>query len=240
MKYAILADIHGNLEALEAVLINSEEEKIDRFIALGDLVGYGVDPVACINRLREYNFTCVLGNHDQALVENRYVRELNYLGRDTILRSRDLVTKEELDYIKSFGFRHIEYDAAFSHANPIEPESWLHMFMHRDISWCLQRLDWRVAFVGHTHHPIIYCNNGSQVAPLASSAVSIERHRFLINPGSVGQPRDGDNRAAYAVWDVDSEYVSLRRVEYPFEVTQKKLRNANWPKYLADRLGFGE
>ena len=113
MKYAILSDIHGNLEALEAVLIHSEEEKIDRFIALGDLVGYGVDPVACINRLRDYNFTCVLGNHDQALVENKYVRELNYLARDTILRSRDLVTNEELDHIKSFGFRHIEYDAVF-------------------------------------------------------------------------------------------------------------------------------
>jgi predicted phosphodiesterase len=240
VKYAILADIHANLEALEAVLIAAENEGADHFIAVGDIVGYGADPVACINRLRENEFVCVLGDHDQALVDGRQVRSFNALARNTILRSRDLVSEVELDYIRHFGFRHVEFDAVFAHANPIRPENWLHMILHRDIAWCLERLDWRVAFVGHTHYPGIYCGTGSQVTSLTSSEVSVGPHRYLINPGSVGQPRDGDRRASYALWDVDAEYVQLLRVEYPVERTQEKLRQADWPEYLAERLGKGE
>ena len=240
MKYAILADIHANLEALEAVLIAAETEGADHYIALGDIVGYGVDPVACVNRLREHEFVCVLGDHDQALVECRRARSFNPLARNTILRSRNLVSEAELGYIRHFGFRHFEYDAVFAHANPVRPEGWLHMMLHRDIAWCLEQLDWRVAFVGHTHHPGIYCGTGSQVISLTSSEVSVGPHRYLINPGSVGQPRDGDRRASYALWDVEAEYVQLRRVEYPVEKTQEKLRHADWPEYLGERLGRGE
>ena len=240
MKFAILADIHANLEALEAVLLAAEDEGADRFIALGDVVGYGVDPVACLYRLREQEFSSVLGNHDQALVDCKQARSLNAIARDTVLRSRHLVSEEHLDYIRHFGFRHVEYDAVFSHANPIKPEEWLHMILFPDIAWCLDRLDWKIAFVGHTHHPAIYCKTENRITALTSSEVAVGRHRFMINPGSVGQPRDGDRRASYALWDVAADYVQLRRVEYPVERTQQKIAEAGWPDYVAERLGRGE
>ncbi|MFC1526723.1 metallophosphoesterase family protein [Candidatus Latescibacterota bacterium] len=240
MKLAILADIHANLEALEAVLIAAEEAGAERLVVLGDVVGYGPDPVACIYRLREAGATCVLGNHDQALVDGRRVRELNPLARDAIVGSREMVGEEELDFIRTFAFRHVESGAAFAHANPVRPEDWEPLYLHHQVSWCLERLDWRAGFVGHTHYPGIYCKMDGQILPLTSSEVAIGRHRYLINPGSVGQPRDGDWRAAFAVWDTDVDRVELRRVEYPVQRTQAKIRELGWPEYQADRLGRGE
>ena len=241
MKLAILADVHANLEALEAVLIAAEKAGAEHFVVLGDVVGYGADPVACIYRLREAGVVCVLGNHDEALVDCRQARSLNPLARDTILRSREMVSDHELDYLKTFAYRHVEYDGAFAHANPIKPEEWQHLLLFSDISWCLRRLDWRVAFVGHTHQPGIYCKReDSQIVELTSAEVALGRHHYLINPGSVGQPRDGDWRASFGLWDVDAERVELKRVEYPVQRAQKKIRDVGWPHYVAERLGKGE
>ena len=241
MKIAILADIHANAEALEAVLSAADKAGAGRVIVLGDVVGYGADSAACIRRLREARVTCVLGNHDQALVDCRQARSLNSLARDAIIRSRDMVTAPDLDYLRSFAYRHVSYGGAFSHANPIKPEEWRHMLLLPDMVWCLARQDWRIAFVGHTHHPGIYCaREEAQVAELTSTEVAIGRHRYLINPGSVGQPRDGDWRASFGLWDLNRQYYKLHRVEYPVQQTQRKIREAGWPYYLADRLSKGE
>ena len=241
MKIAVLADIHANLEALEAVLIASHKAGAERFVVLGDVVGYGADPAACICRLREAEAVCVLGNHDQALVDSRYVRSLNSMARDAILRSLEVVSSEDIDYLQTLAFRHVEYDGAFAHANPVKPEEWLPMYLYPDIVWCLGRLDWRIAFVGHTHYPGIYCRmDADDVVLLTSAQVAVGRHRYLVNPGSVGQPRDGDWRASFALWDVEAEHVGLHRVEYAVEQTQDKIRQADLPDYLADRLRKGE
>ncbi|MFH1571160.1 MAG: metallophosphoesterase family protein [Gemmatimonadota bacterium] len=240
MKIAVLADIHGNLEALEATLIAVARDGVERFVVAGDVVGYGPDPVACICRLQEAGAKCVLGNHDEALVDTSRVRELNLLARESILGSRAMVGEAELDYLRSFAYRHVECGAVFSHANPVRPEEWQALYLHGQVAWCLERLDWRLGFVGHTHYPGIYCRIDGQVVPLTSSEVAIGRHRYLVNPGSVGQPRDGDWRAAFAVWDVETERVELRRVEYPVQRAQAKIRQLGWPDYQAERLGRGE
>ena len=240
MKLAILADIHANLEALEAVLIRSEKERVERFICLGDVVGYGVDPMACIYRLREVEAICVLGNHDQAMVDPRHLKTLNPLARDSILRSRECLSGIELNFLRFSPFRRIEFGAVFSHANPVKPEEWDHLLLYNQIVWCIDRLDWRVGFVGHTHYPGIYCRTARQTFLLTSHKVAIGSHKYLINPGSVGQPRNGDKRASFAIWDIDLECVYLHAVEYPVEVTQQKLYRAGWAHYLVERLGKGE
>lgn len=240
MRLAILSDVHGNLEALEAVLIAADHEGADHVFVLGDIVGYGPDPVACIYRIREAEAVCVLGNHDQALVDGRHAHELNAVARDTLLRSREMVGEEERTYVRSFAFRHVEGDAVFSHANPLRPEEWQHLYLLRHVQWCLERLEWRIAFVGHTHYPGIYCRMGSDAVPLTSSEVAVGRHRYLVDVGSVGQPRDGDPRASFALWDVDGEHVQLRRAEYPVHRTQQKIRDLGWPDHAAARLGLGE
>ena len=240
MKLALLADIHANLEALEAVLIAVEKAGVERIISLGDVVGYGVDPVACLYRLQEVNAVCVLGNHDQAMVDTQHLRSLNLLARDTISRSRELLSAGNIEYLQSFSYRWAEFGGVFSHANPIRPEEWGHLFLFEQIVWCMERLDWQLAFVGHTHSPGIYCKMQDQVVPLFSSRVAIGRHQYLINPGSVGQPRDGDWRAAFALWDVDQHHIELCRVEYPVAQTQEKMTALDWPLYMVERLGKGE
>ena len=240
MKIAILADIHSNVEALEAVLLAAEKGGAERFFCLGDVVGYGVDPVACIYRLREVEAVCVLGNHDQAMVNTRCVRTLNTLARHTILQSRAWLSDEEIQYLHSFAFRRIEFDGVFSHANPIRPEEWGHLYLYEKIVWCMERLDWLIGFCGHTHYPGIFCRMNEQTIPLTSTKVAIGRHRYLVNPGSVGQPRDGDWRAAFAMWDIDCQLVELHRVEYPVKQTQEKIYQMGWPYYVADRLSRGE
>ena len=241
MKIAVLADIHANLEALEAVLIQAEKHGAEHFIVLGDMVGYGADPAACLYRLIDINATCVLGNHDQALVDGHYVKSLNPLARWSILVARDMVYTEHTALLKKLPLRHDEHDGVFAHANPIRPEEWQHLYLHRDLVWCLDRLDWRVAFVGHTHLSGIFCKPGKKgIVTLTSTTVAIGRHRYLINAGSVGQPRDGDWRACYAIWDVDAEHVSLHRAEYRLEVAQKKILQADQPAYNAERLSRGE
>lgn len=240
VKLAVLADIHANVEALEAVLIAAEKAGVERLFALGDVVGYGPDPVACIYRLREARAVCVLGNHDQAMVELRGVRGLNRLARDSILCARPLLAAAELEYLRSFAFRHVQFGAVFAHANPIRPEEWQHLYLYDHLLWCMQRTDWQVNFVGHTHHPGIFCFQGDQVVALTSGELAIGPHCYLINPGSVGQPRDGDWRASFALWDLDRNYLELRRVEYPVRRTQEKICQRDWPPYLAQRLARGE
>jgi predicted phosphodiesterase len=240
MKLAILADIHANLEALEAVLIAAGKAGVERLFALGDVVGYGSDPVACLYRLREARAVCVLGNHDQAMAEPQAVRSLNRLARDAILCSRPSLGEGELEYLRSFAFRHAEFGAVFAHANPIRPEDWQPLYLYEHLLWCMERTDWQVNFVGHTHHPGIFCYRGGQVVALTSGELAIGPHRYLINPGSVGQPRDGDWRASFALWDLGRSHLELRRVEYPVQRTQEKLHRRDWPLYLAQRLARGE
>lgn len=240
MRLAVLSDIHGNLEALEAVLIAVEREGVSQILALGDLVGYGPDPVACIYRLREAGAVCVLGNHDQALLDGQRAHELNPVARDTLLQSRAVVEAEELDYIRSFAFRHVEGEGVFAHANPLCPEEWQHLYLLEHVRWCLDRMEWRIAFVGHTHHAALFCQVEAEPVLLTSSEVAIGRHRYLVNTGSVGQPRDGDPRASFALWDVDAEHVELRRTEYPLRRTQEKIHDLGWPAYAAERLARGE
>lgn len=240
MKIVVLADIHANLEALEAVLIAASREGAERYFVLGDVVGYGLDPVACINRLKEINAVCVLGNHDAATIAPVQIKGFNSLARETLLWTREIVGEDELDYLKSFPYRHVEFGAAFSHANPVKPEEWQPLLLYEHVAWCFSKLDWKVAFVGHTHHRAVYCKTSSQIAYLTSAKVVLGRHSYLVNPGSVGQPRDGDWRASYALWDLERSYIELRRVEYPVRRTQEKMAQADWPPYLIQRLSTGE
>jgi predicted phosphodiesterase len=240
MRIAILSDIHGNLEALESVLIAIDGEGADRIMVLGDIVGYGPDPLACIYRVREAEATCVLGNHDQVLLEPRRAHEVNSMARHTLLQYGQMVGDEELAYLRTLEFLHTEEAAVFSHANPLEPEDWQALYLFEHIEWCLQGMTSRIAFVGHTHYPGLYCRMDSTCVRLTSSELAIGRHRYLVNVGSVGQPRDGDPRASFALWDVGRDHVQLHRVEYAVQRTQEKIKTLGWPDYVGERLSRGE
>ena len=240
MIVAVLADIHANLEALEAVLLHAEKSGAQQFYVLGDVVGYGVDPVASIYRLKEFEARCLLGNHDQAMIEPRLAHTLNPYGREALLATRQALGPDELAYLSGFPLLRNDLGAVFAHAAPAQPEDWRPLLLHAEIARCMTAASWSLGFVGHTHQAGIYLRQGRQIAHLTSKTVAVGRHQYLINPGSVGQPRDGDWRASFALWDTATNIIELERVEYPLESTQRKMTQMDWPPYLIDRLAKGE
>ena len=240
MKIAVLADIHANLEALEAVLIAAAHAGAERVICLGDIVGYGPDPLGCIYRLKEVEAQIVLGNHDQAVLEPQRIQSFNALARPSLYQAYEALGPEERDFLEQGVFWRVERNAGLAHANPLQPEAWEPLLRYDRVAWCMRQLKWPLAFVGHTHEARIYCKLGDEPVLLTSAAAAIGEHQYLVTVGSVGQPRDGDWRAAYTLWDVDEQWVELQRVEYPVKRTQAKINTLGYPHYLAERLAKGE
>lgn len=240
MKIAVLADIHANLEALEAVLIAADQAAAERIICLGDIVGYGPDPLGCIYRLKEVEAQLVLGNHDQAVLEPTRIQSFNLMARPSLYQACEVLGEEECDFLRQGVFCCVEHNAALSHANPLEPEEWEPLLLYDRVAWCMRQLKWPLAFVGHTHEAHIYCKMHNRPVPLTSATAAIGTHQYVVSVGSVGQPRDGDWRAAYALWDTDEQWVQLQRVEYPVQRTQQKIDHLGYPTYLAERLAKGE
>lgn len=240
MKIAILGDVHGNLEALEAVLIAVEREGAEKIICLGDIVGYGPDPLGCIYRLQEVGALLVAGNHDQAILFPSQIQSFNVYARPSLLYTHEVLGEDERHFLGQSTMQFELEGAIFSHANPISPSEWEPLFMHRKITWCMDSLQHTMAFVGHTHHAAIHCKMRSRTFALTSSTVAIGPHQYLVNPGSVGQPRDGDWRASYALWDIAGGYVELQRVEYAVKRTKEKMIQLGYPDYTAQRLTKGE
>lgn len=241
MKIAIIGDIHANLEALEAVLIAIEQEGVSQIVCLGDIVGYGPDPLGCIYRLKEVDARIILGNHDQAVLNPQLIHSFNNLARPSLLQAYEEVLNADERAFLDQAVLHVEENGAiFSHANPVAPEEWEPLFMHDKITWCMNQLKHTVAFVGHTHYAGIYCKMKSRIVLLTSSTAAIGSHQYLINPGSIGQPRDGDWRASYVIWDIERRYVELRRSEYAVQHTQRKILDMGYPEFTAERLSKGE
>jgi len=240
MRIAVLSDIHANLEALEAVLLAASAAGVERVISLGDVVGDGADPVGCIYRLQEADAVPILGNHDQAVLDPAQIHPLNYAARQSLLDTREALDTETLEYLRRAGYRRVESGAAMVHAHPDRPESWEPLYTYPSLTSAAAETEWDLVFYGHTHHAAVYCYVQDRVLSMTSSIVAIGPHRYLINPGSVGQPRDGDWRAAFALWDVGRHVVELKRVEYAVEEAQGKMRAANRPLYEIERIALGE
>lgn len=240
MKYAVLSDIHGNLEALEAVLADVEAWAPDAVFCLGDFVGYGPDPNACVARLRQVIAAAVAGNHDLAALGELDVSVFNPLAAAAIRWTQAQLSAESRAFLADLPER-IERDGFLavhgSVRDPIEeyildPETADRSF-HAD--------PFRICAVGHTHVPAVFMkhNDGVRGGLLsADSPLPIDpAARYIINAGSVGQPRDGDPRAAYL--RLDDTSARLVRLEYPVERTQEKMLAAGLPPALAERLAYG-
>ena len=244
MKITILSDIHANLEALETVMVESERMGVNKFISLGDVVGYGPDPVGCINRLREVKATLIAGNHDLALIDTNQIRLFNPFARPSLFQAVAEVGRKELDYLASqfavyYGKNELSL-GAFAHSDPIEPLKMKPLYLVDSVIEFFELIQNKVTFVGHTHTPSIYCKVRDRVQTLTSSMFAVGPHKYLVNPGSVGQPRDGDVRASYAIWDTEQNNIQIKRTEYPFRKTQEKMLKIGFPLYTIERLASGE
>jgi predicted phosphodiesterase len=242
MIYGIIADIHGNLEALNSVLksIESNKEKIERIICLGDIVGYGADPAECIRITEEISDVILAGNHDFAVCGQSNVEDFNSYAKEAVRWSREALSKQEIDFLKGLPFTHREKNIDFVHSSLHRPESWRYLARVSDTYIDFQIMENQVLFVGHTHSPVIFEKAETEVKRLKIYELSLDLDKkYIINPGSVGQPRDRDPRASFAIFDSKKNFVKIMRVEYDIKKTQRKILDAGLPEVLADRLSDG-
>jgi diadenosine tetraphosphatase ApaH/serine/threonine PP2A family protein phosphatase len=241
MKFLVLSDIHANMTALAAVLEDAGD--FDAVWVLGDLVGYGPDPNECIEMVRSLpNLVCLLGNHDAAALGQINDIAFNPAARQALRWTRQNITPENLDYLRQLPESIQSGDTTFAHGSPREPV-WEYLLDTRNATENFNFFYTHFCFVGHTHLPTIYyLNNGASFARLISPRMDTSipmQARAIINPGSVGQPRDHDPRAAYAVVDQEEMTIEFRRVIYDIQSVQDRMRQAELPDRHIQRLVEG-
>lgn len=222
----LLSDIHGNLEALEAVFRDGQRKNIHRWICLGDIVGYGPNPSECIQLVRNYCEIIVLGNHDEACGLTSEVDEFNKIARHSILWTRTRLKENERDWLRKLPLFEIDHNRMYVHASPRKPHLWNYIFTETEAQRQIAFYppDVKFCFIGHTHESFHFVS---------------EEGSELINVGSVGQPRDYDSRACFAIFDENLGQVVFQRVEYDIKSTQKKIIDYGLPRFLAERLMYG-
>ena len=243
MRILIVSDIHANLVALETVLRNAGE--FDRIWCLGDIVGYGPEPDTCVERLRSFDPVCVAGNHDWAAIDKLDLEEFNPDARRAAIWTRDQLGVQNLDWLHSLPERIPTQAEKFTltHGSPRYP-IWEYVLTPAVARINFDFFDTQVCLIGHTHVPVIYRYHRDEHAATAEPLpedipVALDVDRLMINPGSVGQPRDGDARAAFALLDLDAMTLTHHRVEYNIVATQLKMGQAKLPKRLITRLSYG-
>ncbi|MBN1694174.1 metallophosphoesterase family protein [candidate division WOR-3 bacterium] len=242
MIYAVISDIHGNLEALLATLesIKSYKKNIDKIICLGDIVGYGADPNECIRITREVSDVILAGNHDFAVCEQTSIENFNYYAKAAVLWSRDALNKEEIDFLKGLPLKYQEKGTDYVHASLHRPESWRYLSGTFDTQIDFQIMEQKILFVGHTHVPVIFENTEMEIKRINGPEFSLNSDKkYIINPGSVGQPRDRDPRASFSIFDLEKNFIETIRVEYDIKKAQRKILDAGLPEVLATRLSYG-
>ena len=242
MRALILSDIHSNLDALEAVLAHAAEQGgFDCVWCLGDMVGYGPDPSPCLHRLREYNLVAVAGNHDYAAAGIIDAADFNGAAYQAIRWTSEQLDGKEKNFLA--GLPEIAERPPFTLVHGTLRRPIFEYLLHPTQAIAtLELLTTDYCLVGHSHYPFICRENGGMPMFLPAAEgrpTPLGPERCIINPGSVGQPRDRDPRASYAVFDSDGPTVEHHRVEYPIAVTQEKMRRAGLPQYLIDRLAHG-
>jgi diadenosine tetraphosphatase ApaH/serine/threonine PP2A family protein phosphatase len=244
MHVLIVSDIHSNLAALDAVI--HDAGPFDSIWCLGDVIGYGPQPNECIERLRAFELVCLAGNHDLGIVGKVSLDEFSPDARAAALWTRERLVVPNREWLE--GLRSVvtlgEHGITLVHASPRDPV-WEYVISPGVAAHGLDAIDTPICLNGHTHVPIVYRKPtyGSGVAPerlIVNSPLNLKLDRMMINPGSVGQPRDDDVRAAYALVDLETMTLIHRRVLYDIAATQKLMKQARLPDRLSRRLRFGE
>lgn len=243
MRTAVIADIHSNLEALQSVLERIRELAVDEIVCLGDIVGYNADPNACMELVRSARIDCVLGNHDVAAAGLAEPDRFTSHARAALSWTREHLSTENLQFLASLPYEKNLRGLFLFHGSVHNVNRY--MLSRRDAESNFLLLDGmpekpRIGFFGHTHEPAVLTDAyGSEQARGMVSLCDTPARRYFINPGSVGQPRDGNPRAAFLVYDGQAQQITFYRAEYDVKACQDKIRKAGLPETLAERLERG-
>ncbi|MCX7784647.1 MAG: metallophosphatase family protein [candidate division WOR-3 bacterium] len=244
MRIAVFSDIHSNLEALQAVLDFLSREKIDQFLCLGDIVGYGANPNECVEMIKNLNCLCVAGNHDWGVLDKTDIANFNEPAQVALLWTKHRLNKESREYLAKLPLK-VEWEKFFLvHATPKEPADWHYIYRLNQAEAQFQYFNQPIGLIGHSHYPIIIEQNIERKQIQAIQTHQVSRFnidcRYLINVGSVGQPRDGDCRACVVIIDNETNGIRCERIEYNIKLAQQKILKSGLPSILAHRLALGK
>jgi predicted phosphodiesterase len=245
MKYLIISDLHSNLEALCAVFANVKRKKFDRVLVLGDLVGYGANPNQVVDLVRKTRQAMVIrGNHDKVASGIESGENFNRAAMQSAMWTRKKLTPENRSFLNHLpqGPLLVDGKIILAHGTPVDEDAYI--FSDYDAYEVFQIIDFELCFFGHTHLPVIYAVSNQKLYTFRPNGdrVKVELipgFRYLINPGSVGQPRDKNPLASFAIFDSDAQSITFKRVEYSIPKTQDKILKAGLPPSLANRLAVG-
>jgi predicted phosphodiesterase len=240
MRFAIFGDIHANLHALHAVLSDAREQLCTHYVCMGDVVGYNAFPSQCIEIVRNLECPVVKGNHDEQASMMGDQEGFNPLAEEAMNWTREQLTPADKEWLRSLRMQRQVRDFTIVHATLDTPHKWGYVFNQLDAAASFSYQHTAVCFIGHTHTPKAYVRDGSvRTIPLDTLLLQ-QGKRYLINVGSVGQPRDSDWRPAYCVYDTNTNEVKLRRIEYDLAGAQQAILDAGLPRKLAERLAVGK
>jgi predicted phosphodiesterase len=232
MKYAIISDIHSNLEALQKALRLIDDQDVDEIICLGDIVGYGANPNECVDIVRSRCSASILGNHDEAALDVSQAVDFNAVALKAVQWTAQELTNDSKSFLSSLLMTHTINDLLFVHSSPRSPELWDYIVDAGDAATAMGHLEEKICFIGHTHIPVIFSRKGR-------TKLITKEDQFLVNVGSIGQPRDGNPMLAFGIFDSSSWEYHLIRSEYDIQEAVEKINAAGLPKVLGFRLLSG-
>jgi len=241
VKVGVVSDVHSNIEALEAVLARLGDLGVGRVLCCGDIVGYGPDPGACIAAVRELEGPVVAGNHDWGVLGRTATTSFNFTARAAVRWTDSEVSEDDRAYLASLPLTASHPPFLLVHAAPSNPEGWGYVLSAEEAEEELAACEGTMCFLGHSHQPlVIEKETGKPAQVLVGERFRLKPDaRYLVNAGSVGQPRDGDPRACCLVVDTEAGEAGFERVEYDVPAVQKKIVSAGLPSFLAERLATG-
>lgn len=235
MKIGVISDVHANLEALETCLAKLDELKPDKLVCLGDIVDYCAQPNECIELIKNNADAVILGNHDEAQFNHELAEGFSESAYISSVHTRSVIKPEYVEYFKTLPYSFSLEDLLFVHASPKALPGYKYVLTPETAKENFNAFSERVCFIGHSHRPIIFEENSSNV--FEADSVNENRNlRYIINVGSVGQPRDGDPRLSFGFFDTENCKYSNYRVNYPAESASNKILLEGLPVYLADRI----
>ena len=233
MRVAVISDIHANLEALKQVLFDIGRSNVDSVICLGDTIGYGPEPDPVVTMIKDLDIPCVMGNHELAVTDQDYLQWFNPLARKSLLRTIELLSGKTINFISGFKPHLIRHDCRFVHGFPPDSATtYLFQVSEDEMQHTFKQMKERICFIGHTHHLQIIGFNGEVITrtPMTQSIINLNRkNQYIINIGSVGQPRDGNNHAKYVIWDTSEDNIQVKFIPYDMVSVANKIIAAGLP-----------
>lgn len=242
MRYAIFSDVHSNLEAFQSVLQEIEKLYVVKRLFLGDIVGYGANPNEAIDMLKGAADVILAGNHDFAVIDMTDIENFNPHAKDAILWTRSVLTSPHEEFLKGLPVNTVVDSITLAHSSPKEPEMWHYIFNIFDAIENFEYFNTNLCFIGHSHHPVVIERN-SEGKTNASKDQLIQLNgtsKYIVNVGSVGQPRDRNPQACFVIYDSTNMTIEFKRVPYDIASAQAKMRKEGLPDYLIERLAYGK